>query len=249
MKVDIIIPVLNEEAQLEASIRRLLSPKITEWPERVRLIIADNGSTDGTAEIARKLSSEFPVVSHLRMEKRGRGRALKTAWIGSDADVMAYMDVDLSTRLGAFPKLIAPLADARADLAVGCRLHRQSCVVRGWKREFISRSYNRLAQGVTGTRVRDLQCGFKAITRATAYRLLPLVEDTGWFFDSELLLLAEHLGYRIHEQPVTWTDDPDSRVRFCRTAWEDWKGLLRMRRSIRRGRLGLRANWQSDPVP
>ncbi len=249
MKVDLVIPVLNEEMQLEASVRRLLAPGIAGWPEDVRVVIVDNGSTDGTAEIAGRLASEVPKVSHQRLEQRGRGRALKTSWLRSEADVLAYMDVDLSTGLEAFPKMIAPLIEGRADLAIGCRLHPQAHVIRGWKREFISRSYNRLAQGMTGTRVRDLQCGFKAITRPAAQRLLPMVEDTGWFFDTELLLLAEHLGFRIHEQPVTWTDDPDSRVRFCRTAWEDWKGLLRMRLSLRRGQLGLAANLQSHPVP
>ncbi len=249
MKVDLVIPVLNEEAQLEASIRRLLSSGIAGWPAAVQIIIVDNGSKDGTAEIAGRLAAGIPAVSHHRLEERGRGRALKTLWLRSEADVLAYMDVDLSTGLEAFPKLIAPLVAGRADLAIGCRLHPQARVIRGWKREFISRSYNRLAQGMTGTRVRDLQCGFKAITRPAARRLLPMVEDTGWFFDTELLLLAEHLGCRIHEQAVTWTDDPDSRVRFCRTAWEDWKGLLRMRRALKRGQFGLPVNLQSNPIP
>lgn len=249
MKIDLVIPVLNEEAQLEASVRRLLAPGIAGWPEDVRIIIVDNGSTDGTAEVARRLAREVMAVSHQRLEERGRGRALKTSWLRSEADVLAYMDVDLSTGLESFPKLIAPLAEGRADVAIGCRLHPQANVVRGWKREFISRSYNRLAHGMTGTRMRDLQCGFKAITRPAAQRLLPLVEDTGWFFDTELLLLAEHFGFRIHEQPVSWMDDPDSRVRFFRTAWEDLKGLLRMRRSLRRGQLGPAANLQSNPIP
>jgi glycosyltransferase involved in cell wall biosynthesis len=248
MTIDLVIPVLDEEAQLEASVRRLLSPGVPDWPTNLRLIIADNGSTDRTPEIAQRLAEELSQVSHLWLEERGRGRALKQAWSGSEADILAYMDVDLSTGLEAFPRLLAPLIAGRADVAIGCRLHPAARVVRRWQREFISRAYNRLAQVTAGARVRDLQCGFKAITRNAARRLLPLIEDTGWFFDTELLLLAGHLGFRVQEEPVGWTDDPDSRVRLCRTAWEDWKGLLRVRRSIRQGRFGRPITLQTHPV-
>ena len=239
MVVELVIPVLNEEEQLEPSIRRLLAAPIDGWPTGIRIVIADNGSTDRTPDIARRLAHEFSQVCHLRLEERGRGRALKMAWSESDADILAYMDVDLSTGLEAFPRLLAPLISAKVDVSIGCRLHPLARVVRGWRREFISRSYNWLARITATTRVRDLQCGFKAISRQAAGRLLPLVEDTGWFFDTELLLLAEHLGFCIHEEPVTWTDDPDSRVHLFRTAWEDWKGLQRVRRSIRQGRYGV----------
>ena len=151
----------------------------------------------------------------------------------SDADVLAYMDVDLSTDLQHFPELIAPLLSGEADVAIGSRLLSQSRVDRGWKREFISRSYNRIARLMTGTRISDLQCGFKAINRMVAERVLLLVKDTSWFFDSELLIIAESMGMRIHEVPVAWRDDPDSRVRLVRTAWDDLKGLVRVRKTLR----------------
>lgn len=233
MKTDLVIPVLNEQGQLASTVRRLLWPGISGWPEDLRVTIVDNGSSDGTPEIGQALAAEHPRVHYMRLEERGRGRALKLAWMLSDAPIVAYMDVDLSTELAAFPRLLKPLTSGRADIAIGCRNHPAARVIRGLKREFISRGYNRLARLVTGTRIRDLQCGFKVLTQDAVKRLLPLVEDTGWFFDTELLLIAEHLGYRIHEEPVSWIDDPDSRVRLLHTAWEDWKGLLRMRRALR----------------
>lgn len=235
MKVTLVIPVLNEEQQLQTSIRRLLNPGVTGWPQDLELVIADNGSTDQTPEIAERLATEFDSIRVIRLEERGRGRALKTAWTSSDADVLAYMDVDLSTDLQHFPELIAPLLSGEADVAIGSRLLSQSRVDRGWKREFISRSYNRIARLMTGTRISDLQCGFKAINRMVAERVLLLVKDTSWFFDSELLIIAESMGMRIHEVPVAWRDDPDSRVRLVRTAWDDLKGLVRVRKGLRRG--------------
>jgi glycosyltransferase involved in cell wall biosynthesis len=248
MTIELVIPVLNEEAQLEASVRRLLSPGIADWPEGLRLVIADNGSTDRTGEIARRLAQKLPQVRHLRLEERGRGRALKRAWSQSEADLLAYMDVDLSTGLEAFPRMLAPLRAGQAEIGIGCRLHPEAQVIRGWKREIISRAYNGIAQATAGSRVRDLQCGFKAITRSAAERLLPWVEDHGWFFDTELLLLADHFGCRVHEEPVAWTDDPDSRVRLLNTAWEDWKGLLRVRKAIRQGRYGAPITLQPHAV-
>jgi putative flippase GtrA len=173
------------------------------------------------------------------MPEKGRGRALRAAWSASDAQVLAYCDVDLSTDLAALLPLVAPLLTGHSDLAIGTRLSRASRVVRGAKREFISRSYNLILRGTLAARFSDAQCGFKAIRADVARRLLPLVEDTGWFFDTELLVLAERAGLRIHEVPVDWVDDPDSSVDIVRTAVEDLKGIVRLGRALATGALPL----------
>jgi len=149
------------------------------------------------------------------------------------------MDVDLSTDLNALLPLVAPLISGHSDLAIGSRLSRSSRVVRGAKREFISRTYNLILRGSLQARFSDAQCGFKAIRRDVAQELLPLVEDTGWFFDTEMLVLAERAGLRIHEVPVDWVDDPDSTVHIAKTATDDLKGVWRVGRALATGSLSL----------
>ena len=227
--VDIVIPVLNEEKALPGSIACLhgfLSENVARpW----RIVIADNGSTDTTPHVSDTLAEQYEEVSYLRIEQRGRGRALRKAWLESDADIVSYMDVDLSTNLQAFPLLLQALQDGH-DIAIGARLIPGAEVhLRSLKREFISRSYNLLIKLMFATRFHDAQCGFKAVTKAAAATLVPHVVDQGWFFDSELLVLAEERGFRIKEIPVSWTDDPDTRVKVVGTAWGDFKGLLRLR--------------------
>jgi putative flippase GtrA len=176
---------------------------------------------------------------------------LRTAWLASEAPVLVYMDVDLSTDLAALLPLVAPLISGHSDLAIGTRLARSSRVVRGAKREVISRGYNLLLRGALATRLSDAQCGFKAIRADVAARLLPLVEDSGWFFDTELLVLAERSGLRIHEVPVDWIDDPDSRVDIVATAKADLAGIVRMLRALGTGRLPvteLRAQLGRTPL-
>ncbi len=227
--IDIVIPVLNEESTLAESVATLRSYLSDAIPNPWRIVIADNGSDDRTPDIARKLSEEHPDVAWIRLEQRGRGRALRHAWMESQADFVCYMDVDLSTDLAAFPPVVQALKEGY-DLAVGSRLATGAHVYRRtFKREFISRSYNLLIKAMFFTRFSDAQCGFKALTRAAAQALVPHVVDQGWFFDTELLILAEKRGFRIKDIPVTWTDDPDSRVKVTSTAWNDVKGLLRLR--------------------
>jgi glycosyltransferase involved in cell wall biosynthesis len=201
--LDIVVPVFNEEVDLEPSVRRLHTHLSAQFPYPFRITIADNASTDATPRIAARLAAELPGVAALRLTEKGRGRALRAAWSASDAEVLAYCDVDLSTDLAALLPLVAPLISGHSDLAIGTRLGRGARVVRGAKREFISRSYNLLLRGTLGTGFSDAQCGFKAVRADVARRLLPLVEDTGWFFDTELLVLAERSGLRIHEVPRT----------------------------------------------
>ena len=226
--VDIVVPVYNEQAGLERSIRRLHRFLSSNMPFAWRIVIADNASTDATLTIARSLSFELSRTRVVHLPAKGRGRALRTAWSQSGADVLCYMDVDLSTDLRALLPLVAALVSGHSDVAIGTRLHRGSRVVRGRKRDVISRGYNRLLRLVLGARFSDAQCGFKAIRADVAAMLLPAVQDDGWFFDTELLVLAQRRGLRIHEVPVDWVDDPDSRVDIISTALADLRGVARL---------------------
>ena len=227
--VEVVIPVYNEAAGLEPSIRRLHRFLCDEFPYSWRITIADNASTDATPFIARGLVNALPQVDAIELTQKGRGRALKAAWLRSDADVVCYMDVDLSTDLKALLPLAAPLISGHSEIAIGSRLAPGSNVTRGPKREFISRSYNAILHVALGTKFSDAQCGFKAITSSAARQLLPDTEDDAWFFDTELLMLAQRRGMRIHEVAVDWVDDPDSRVDILRTAVDDLKGVARLR--------------------
>jgi putative flippase GtrA len=249
--LDLVIPVYNEEIDLEPCVRRLHDHLTSNFPYAFRLTVADNASTDGTLAIAHRLSRELPDVTVVHLAEKGRGRALRTVWLASDAAVLAYTDVDLSTDLNALLPLVAPLISGHSDLALGTRLARGSRVVRGTKRELISRGYNLLLRGTLAARFSDAQCGFKAIRADVARRLLPLVEDTGWFFDTELLVLAERVGLRMHEVPVDWVDDPDSRVDLVATAVADLRGIVRVGRALASGRLpvgDLRAQLGRAPL-
>ncbi|WP_051324857.1 bifunctional glycosyltransferase family 2/GtrA family protein [Candidatus Solirubrobacter pratensis] len=226
--VDIVVPVYNEQDGLERSIRRLHRFLRESFPFSWRIVIADNASTDATPAIARALAADLPGVEHLRLERKGRGRALRAAWSASEARVVAYMDVDLSTDLRALLPLVAPLLSCHSDLAIGSRLAHGARVVRGPKRELISRAYNRILHAVLRARFSDAQCGFKAVRREALGGLLADVRDEGWFFDTELLVLAQRRGLRIHEVPVDWIDDPDSRVDIVSTALADLRGVGRL---------------------
>jgi putative flippase GtrA len=249
--LDVVVPVFNEERDLEPCVRRLHRHLTDHFPYRFRITIADNASTDATPRVAQALAAELGDVRAVRLEQKGRGRALHTVWLASDAQVLAYCDVDLSTDLAALLPLVAPLLSGHSDVAIGSRLARGARVVRGPKREIISRCYNLILRGTLAVRFSDAQCGFKAIRADMARRLLPFVADTGWFFDTELLVLAQRTGMRIHEVPVDWVDDPDSRVDIVATALADLRGIVRMTRAMATGELpiaALRAQLGRQPI-
>jgi putative flippase GtrA len=248
LQVDIVVPVRNEERDLALGVRRLVGYLRESFPFTARVTIADNGSSDGTWPIAAGLARQFSEVRAVRMELPGRGRALRTVWSGSDAEVLAYMDVDLSTDLNALLPLVAPLLSGHSDLAIGTRLARGARVIRGPKRELISRCYNMLLHACLGARFSDAQCGFKAIGRQQARALLPLTTDTGWFFDTELLVLAERAGLRIHEVPVDWIDDLDSRVDIVATALGDLRGMVRLGGGLARGTIQVPRLREPSPA-
>jgi putative flippase GtrA len=234
--LEVVVPVHDEEAALPHAVAALTAYLDT-LPWTWRITIADNASTDSTPLVARRLAHADGRVRVHRLEEKGRGRALKRVWESSDADVLLYMDVDLSTDLNALMPLVAPIVSGHSDLAIGTRLTRGSRVVRGPRRELISRAYNTLLRRTLRTRFTDAQCGFKAIRRDVARVLLPMVEDDTWFFDTELLVLAERSGLRIHEVPVDWVDDPDSRVDVVRTALDDLRGIRRLGWGLLTGRV------------
>ncbi|SOD70626.1 GtrA-like protein [Jatrophihabitans sp. GAS493] len=251
--VEIVVPVYNEESSLPSSVRRLAAYLATDaFPFSWQITIADNASTDSTWQCAIDLTYELDHVQAVHLEQKGRGRALKQTWSASTARVVAYMDVDLSTDLDGLLPLVAPLLSGHSDMAIGSRLARSARVIRGPKREFISRSYNLILRTTLQAQFSDAQCGFKALRTEAAQALLPHVEDTAWFFDTELLVLAERSGLRIAEVPVDWVDDPDSRVDIVATAAADLKGVARMARGIGRGTLPLRDLRQQlgrNPLP
>ena len=233
--VEIVIPVYNEQEALERSVNNLRSYLKEYFPYRWRITIADNASTDRTWQIAQRLEQDYPDVKALHLDQKGRGRALRYAWTNTDADVVSYMDVDLSTNLKSFLPLVAPIITGHSELAIGSRLARGAVVTRQWKREIISRCYNLMIKLSFFNAFSDAQCGFKAVRADVVGRLLPQVENNEWFFDTEMLLLAEHNALRIYEVPVEWIEDLDTRVKIVKTAAEDMRGLWRMRTKFWRG--------------
>lgn len=229
--LDIVLPVLNEELDLPVNAKALHGFMAEHFQKyQWRIVVADNGSTDSTLDIAKQLSQEFPRIDYMSLEQRGRGRALRRAWTESTADVVGYMDVDLSTDLEALPALVDAVRDGECDIATGSRLIRGAEVERRpFKREVASRGYSLVFRSMFFTQFRDAQCGFKVLNRRTVRDIVPLVSDNRWFFDTEMLILAEKNGYVVLEFPVKWTDDPDTRVKIVGTAYEDVKGLLRLR--------------------
>jgi glycosyltransferase involved in cell wall biosynthesis len=227
-RIDVVVPIHNEDAVLEQSVCRLHDFLATSMPFAWRIVIVDNASTDDSWEIAQRLRAELVGVAALHLDQKGRGRALRTAWSETDADIVCYTDVDLSTDLRALLPLVAGLVSGHSDLAIGTRLAPGARIVRSRKREFISRSYNRLLRLFLRARFSDAQCGFKAVRADVARRLLPEVRDEGWFFDTELLVLAQRQGLRIHEVPVDWVEDRDSRVEIIPTALGDLRGVGRL---------------------
>jgi putative flippase GtrA len=235
--LDVTIPVFNEAAGIEACIRRLHAHLSEYFTPTFRITVADNASTDTTLAVAEKVARELAEVVVVHLDDKGRGNALRTVWLASPSPILAYMDVDLSTDLAALLPLISPLLSGHSDLAIGTRLSHGSRVVRGPKREFISRSYNVLLRSTLGTHFSDAQCGFKAIRGDVAAALLPHTSDTAWFFDTELLVLAERCELRVHEIPVDWVDDPDSSVDIFPTAMADLRGIARLTRDLVSGRI------------
>ena len=219
--------MLNEHVVLRSSIERIVAYLAT-LPYSWRVTIVDNGSTDGTWQIATELAGSIPGVRALRLAERGRGRALRAAWCDSDAGVVAYTDIDLSFGLNGFLPLVSALLTGHSDVAIGSRVNLTSRVARIPKREVISHIYNLLLRVATECGFSEAQSGFKAARAEVARELAPRVRAQKWFFDTEMLLLAEQEGLRIHEVAVDYVDDLDSRVNVRATGNENLLGLTRL---------------------
>jgi glycosyltransferase involved in cell wall biosynthesis len=228
----LVIPVYNEAHVLPRSMERLIPFLYFHFGDSYELVISNNGSTDQTLTVSNSLAKAYKCIRVLNTEQKGRGGALAKAWSQSSAEVLSYMDVDLSSQLEAFPRLVDSLLSGGYEVATGSRLLRPEWTTRSFTREFASRGYNRLVRTLFRTHFSDAQCGFKALRSGVAVEILPLVEDTQWFFDTELLVLAEKLGYRIYDCPVPWVEDSDSRVRIFQTVIQDLRGLARLYRQI-----------------
>ncbi len=237
---DCVIPVYNEAEDLEANIRTLhsfLCEHLSDYDWRI--VIADNASVDATGEIAEKLARELERVVYFRLDRKGRGRALRKTWMQSNADFVSYMDVDLSTNLRAVPAMME-LFEKGSDVVLGSRLIAGANITRCWYREILSRGWNFLVGAVFNTRFSDAQCGFKGIRREAKEILVQQVEDTKWFFDTELLVLAEKQGFLMNEIPVEWIEDLGSTVQIPMTVLEDLTAMSRLRLQLHRGEKTLR---------
>jgi len=227
--VEVVLPIYNEEEELEANTKKLhdyLNKNLKGYIWKIT--IADNASTDRSLAIAQKISKELRNVNFVHVQEKGRGRAVKKVWNQSKAQIVAYMDIDLSTDLKNFQPLLDSL-DSKFDIAIGSRLLPSSRVFkRPLKREILSRGYNIMIKSLFGIHFSDAQCGFKAVKKAVAASLIPHIEDNSWFFDSELLIIGEKAGYQIYQQPVNWVDNPGSTVRVLKTVYGDLQGLWRL---------------------
>ena len=229
--INLTLPVFNEARILEKSVADILSC-LRSFDLAFEICIVDNGSVDETLELAKRLASAYSQLSVKSFLKPGRGRAIKTSWLSSDAEIRCYMDIDLSTELSCLADLLSPLITEEADISIGSRHLSNSAVVRSLKRELISRINVSATNFLTGLALTDFQCGFKACSRNAVEKLLPITQDNDWFFDTELLVYASYYGFRIHQEPVRWKEDPDSRVKIISTAIHNLRGLFRIRRWI-----------------
>ena len=249
VNISIVLPAFNEEEGLSNAVYELHKALTGLKLKDYRIVIADNGSSDKTPRIGETLQRGLPKTRFIRLERKGRGYALQTVWQAEEADILGYMDVDLSTDLRCLPGLLRPIIEGTHDISIGSRLHKESVVRRGLKRQLLSRSYNLLLRGLfRELSVKDAQCGFKAISKCAAVDLLPLVSNEQWFFDTELLLLAKARGWRVHEYPVRWNDDEGTTVRLFSTVLEDLAGILRMKRALRRPNNKYNPPWATTPV-
>lgn len=205
MLVNITIPVYNEEKILKENIQVLYTflNQNLDYPWEV--VIADNGSNDQTQKIAKNLVRKLDHLKYLRLKEKGRGRALRKAWQESKAEILSYMDADLAVDLFSFPKLVQVIKQG-ADIAIGSRFIPNSQVQRSKLRKILSWSYNKLIRFFFKVEFKDGQCGFKAISKKVLENIIPQVKDNHWFFDTEMLVLAEKEGYKIKEIPVKWIE-------------------------------------------
>ena len=205
-EVSVVLPAHNEAGKIEAAVRQT-KQALAVITAAYEVLIAEDGSTDGTADLARRIAAEDPSVRHIHNgERLGRGKALNRAFKSARGDILMYMDVDLSTDLSYVKPLINAIRVERYDFATGSRLMKESDVKRSFKRHILSTAFNFLVRVILRSKLRDHQCGFKSFRKEALMRIVDEIEDEHWFWDTELLVRAQRRGYRVKEIPVTWTD-------------------------------------------
>ncbi len=235
--VNITFPVLNEERILKEDVMKFYNfLKKSKFPYRFEITICDNGSIDDTKKVGEKLEKKVKEINYLRLSRKGRNFALKSSWTKSKASVVSYMDIDLATDLRFFLPMINMIIKDNCDLVVGNRLGLKSKVIdRNFKREFLSRNYNLLLRMFFFHKIRDHQCGFKAIKRNSFLKLnkeIPDIKEEIWFLDTELIIRAIKNKMKVEEIDVIWKDDPDSKVKVVKAVLEDLKGIVRLRKEF-----------------
>ncbi|MCK4744947.1 glycosyltransferase [Candidatus Parcubacteria bacterium] len=239
MKINITTPCLNEGKILNNNIIALfnfLNKNVAE--DEWQIIIADNNSTDNTAEIAKELEDRFKQIKYFFISQKGKGVAIRHGWKNFDADIYVFMDADLSVDLEALPKLISAVKEEHYDIAVGSRFHKQSIIKRSIARKMISKLYRVAKKIITNSYISDLPCGFKAANKEIIKKILPLIKNNEWFFDSELIILSEKCGYKIKEIPVKWEEVRESgdksRVKTIALGFNYIKNLIELRKRLKK---------------
>ncbi len=239
MLVEICLPVKDEEKILERNLEEII-----EFCQKAgfnfswKIIGVINGSTDKTARIFKDFKNKYPqFIDYVENPLPGRGQALKKYWLSSQADIVSYLDIDLAVLPAQLPDLIMPIIKNNYDLVIGSRLSASSKIRRSILRETTSRVFNFLSRLVLPNKVSDLQCGFKAVRLDVFKKLAPLIEDDFWFFDTELVVFAQHFNYRIKELPVNWVESRDirrvSKVRVFRDVLKSFKNILKIRKKLK----------------
>ncbi|MFA6132053.1 MAG: glycosyltransferase [Patescibacteria group bacterium] len=242
MRFSLVIPAHNEEIDIKQSIETtilFLQNKFSDgdW----EIVIAENGSTDETRGIVQDLEKKYTNLRLLIIPTAGKGWAVRQAWDTATAELLIFMDADLATDLKHLPDLIEALKDN--DLVIGTRRYPSSQVSRSWQRSLTSFLYNRLARIILSLPFSDLQCGFKGIKKTAWQKISPYFTSTGFFFDTELLALANKFKLKTAEQPITWKEHRNkknkSKVRLVKTGKELIKNLLSLKKRLTRLRPSL----------
>jgi len=214
--VSVVLPAYNEAAKIEKTVL-ITAETLSKIADRFEIIIAEDGSTDGTDRIASMLSKKYAYVIHLHSDARqGRGKALNRAFKAASGEVLCYIDVDLATDMKYLEKLVRAISVDGYDFATGSRIMPESDAKRPFKREFASRGYNHLVRLFLRSKLYDHQCGFKAFRRKALFEILDVVENQHWFWDTELLVRAQHKGYKVLEFPVYWRHGGSSKVNLVK---------------------------------
>lgn len=236
MKLLIVIPAFNEESVLKQSVLKIFDFCESNLPDAYQIIIADNKSTDQTAKIGRALAQRLRPVDYLYVGLKGKGAAIRSGFSKYSADIYCFMDADLATDLSALPLLIKGINQGW-DVVIGSRFAKESKVRRSLPRKIFSWGYHAIAKIFLNLKIKDLPCGFKGINQKVKENVLPQVRNNEWFFDSELVVLAEKQGYKIKEIPISWSDPrkgrDKSRVRTLPLAINYLKEIIALRKRLR----------------